>query len=646
MSIKKAPFTLAGMISLVLSGALQAQPADETVVVTASGFEQAVENAPASISVISRKELEAHYYRDATDALRSVPGVIVRGGSGKTSISMRGMSSAYTLLMVDGKRQSSRQTRPNSDGPGIEAGWLPPLEAIERIEVIRGPMSTLYGSDAIGGVINIITRKNSQQWHGKVQLSTLLQEDHDSGNEISTNFFVGGPVADSLSMQLYGQYTDRDEDKIEEGFADKQLKNMTGKLTYRLNDYHDITLEAGISEQERASHVGASARSENCRGGCSDSETEYRRDHIALTHNGSWDIGDSKTYLEYEDNDNKSREMRLDNTVFNSSLIMPFAQHSLTLGTEIKHEHLEDQGNQNPSSDLSSMSKTQWAIFAEDEWRIVESFRLTLGARLDHDDNFGSHVSPRAYGVWNINPEWTLKGGVSTGFHAPQLREITEEWVSVSRGGNLYGNPDLEPETSVNTEIGMIYHQDNGLNTSVTFFHNDFKDKISSIRCPNSICTSGKNQFGSEPKYRINVDKAVTYGSEVSASYPLTDSLDVSASYTYTHSEQKSGINKGEPLLQLPKHVFSAEANWAVSQQWSSWTKLTYRGEEMKDDSARKAEPAKDYTLVDMGVTYALNSHVMLKAAVYNVFDKDIGVDDYGYVEDGRRYWLGTDIQF
>ncbi|MFZ6044403.1 TonB-dependent receptor plug domain-containing protein, partial [Vibrio natriegens] len=86
-------------------------------------------------SVISRDELEKRYYRDVTDALRDVPGVVITGGGDTTDISLRGMSSKYTLILVDGKRQSSRETRPNSDGPGIEQGWLPPLQAIERIEV-------------------------------------------------------------------------------------------------------------------------------------------------------------------------------------------------------------------------------------------------------------------------------------------------------------------------------------------------------------------------------------------------------------------------------------------------------------------------------------------------------------------------------
>lgn len=105
---------------------------------------------------------------------------------------------------MDGKRKP--HVRPSKQRrPGIEQGWLPPLQAIERIEVIRGSMSTLYGSDAIGGVINIITRKDQQQWSGNVQLSTVVQENRASGDEQSANFFVTGPLSDALSLQVYGK---------------------------------------------------------------------------------------------------------------------------------------------------------------------------------------------------------------------------------------------------------------------------------------------------------------------------------------------------------------------------------------------------------------------------------------------------------
>jgi len=142
----------------------------DTLVVTASGHAQSVEAAPASVTVINRRQLDRQQYRDVTDALRSVPGLVVTGGGAGdrgADVAMRGMPAQYTLILVDGKRVSSRETRPNGSA-GFEQDWLPPLQAIERIEIIRGPMSTLYGSDAIGGVVNVITRKVTDTWHGSV----------------------------------------------------------------------------------------------------------------------------------------------------------------------------------------------------------------------------------------------------------------------------------------------------------------------------------------------------------------------------------------------------------------------------------------------------------------------------------------------
>jgi outer membrane receptor for ferrienterochelin and colicins len=151
---------------------------EDTVVVSATGFEQKIQNAPASISVISKQQLEDKAYRDVTDALKDVPGVVVTGGGSSSDISIRGMASQYTLFLVDGKRISTRGTRPNSDNAGIEQGWLPPLESIERIEVIRGPMSSLYGSDAMGGVINVITKKvsNTKGWTGSCMAMPLSRK--------------------------------------------------------------------------------------------------------------------------------------------------------------------------------------------------------------------------------------------------------------------------------------------------------------------------------------------------------------------------------------------------------------------------------------------------------------------------------------
>ena len=134
----------------------------EEVVVTGSGYQQNIKDAPATISVIPQSDIKKRQYRDVTDVLQDVPGVFVTGGGGSSDISIRGADAKYTLILVDGKRVNTRELRPNSDGPGMEQGLLPPVESIERIEIVKGPMSTLYGSDAMGGVINIITKKVSQ----------------------------------------------------------------------------------------------------------------------------------------------------------------------------------------------------------------------------------------------------------------------------------------------------------------------------------------------------------------------------------------------------------------------------------------------------------------------------------------------------
>ncbi|ENM3812027.1 ligand-gated channel protein [Vibrio paracholerae] len=641
-----SPVSLSVTLGLMFSASAFAQDTtktDETMVVTAAGFSQAIQNAPASISVISREDLESRYYRDVTDALKNVPGVTVTGGGDNTDISIRGMGSNYTLILVDGKRQTSRQTRPNSDGPGIEQGWLPPLQAIERIEVIRGPMSTLYGSDAIGGVINIITRKDQQQWSGNVQLSTVVQENRASGDEQSANFFVTGPLSDALSLQVYGQTTQRDEDEIEHGYGDKSLRSLTSKLNYQLNPDHQLQLEAGVSAQDRENNVGKSAQSSG-----SKTDNEYRRNHIAVSHQGDWqDVGQSDTYLQYEENTNKSREMSIDNTVFKSTLVAPIGEHMLSFGVEGKHESLEDKTS-NKISSRTHISNTQWAGFIEDEWALAEQFRLTFGGRLDHDKNYGSHFSPRVYGVWNLDSAWTVKGGVSTGFRAPQLREVTPDWGQVSRGGNIYGNPDLQPETSINKELSLGYLSDAGLSASLTAFHNDFKDKITRVKCPDSICTSGKNQFGADPTYRVNIDEAETYGAEAEFGFPITDTIDFGSSYTYTRSEQKTGEFAGKPLEKLPKHLFSSSLNWQTTDRLSSWTNLNYRGKEVQSNgsasSSKKMAPS--YTFIDAGITYALTDTATIKAAVYNLFDQDVNYAEYDYVEDGRRYWLGLDIAF
>lgn len=627
----------------------------DTVVVTASGFEQQIQDAPASISVITREDLDKKFYRDVNDALIDVPGVIVTGGGDRQDISLRGMGPQYTLILIDGKRQSSRETRTNSDSAGVEGGWTPPLAAIERIEVVRGPMSSLYGSDAMGGVINIITRKVPKEWHGEIRMDTTIQESNKSGDIYQGNFYLAGPIkSDLLGLQIYGQASQRDEDNIVDGFRKRNSDSVTAKLALTPNRDHDIVLEATTMRQKIQETLGKTvaplAPGEACaRTGCpASAQNDYRSNKWALSHTGRWGWAVSDSYVQEEEFDNRSRQMKVKNLNLQTSWTLPLGSHMLTLGGTYLSQRLNDQTGNQLSGGPNKIDRYQWALFAEDEWRLTEKFAVTAGLRMDEDENFGTHFSPRLYGVWHLADRWTLKGGVSTGFRAPDLRQTVAGWGQVSRGGNMYGNPDLTPEKSVTEEIGLLYDDGAGFNAGVTLFNNDFKDKITRVACPLSQCTEGPNQFGSDPTTYMNVDKAVSRGVEASMKLPLARDWSLTSSYTFTKSEQKSGQYKGEPLNQLPKHLFTTTVDWQASDALQAWARVNYRGKESQPTTGASSSSvvAPSYTFVDMGASYAVNKTVSVYAGIYNLFDKQVTYDDYEYVEDGRRYWLGVGVKF
>ncbi|OCX22332.1 ligand-gated channel protein [Stutzerimonas xanthomarina] len=652
---KRNRLACAVAVAASMSGLAHAQDALElqpTTVVTAAGYEQAIADAPASISVITREELAKKSYRDVTDALKDIPGVVITGGASSSDISIRGMGAKYTLILVDGKRQDSRATRPNSDGPGIEQGWTPPLEAIERIEVVRGPMSSLYGSDAMGGVINIITRKVGEQWHGSLRSEATFQDRSDSGDIFQNNAYVSGPLVDKLlGLQVYGQVSRRDEDDFSNGYNEQKTDNLTTKLAFTPNENHDFVLEAGRTEQERNSTIGKSATR-------SASETDYTRNVFSLSHTGRWNLGVSETYLQRETIKNPSRDMEVENTVFDSNVTMFLGNHTATVGGQYKYEDLRDDGNQlAAASTLNKLTRWSWALFLEDEWQLTEDFALTGGLRLDRDENYGSHWSPRLYGVWHTTDHWTLKGGVSSGYRSPDLRAAVDDWGQITGGGGdpaiIVGNSSLKPEESLSTEIGAIWDSHEGFTAGLTLFQTDFEDKITEQRrCTDATGNAtGFCQIGGTAyKFisdRINVDEAQMRGAEASLGWALTPDLKLSSSYTYTHSEQKSGALKGKPLNQMPRHMFNSTLDWAVTEQLGAWGRVNYRGktsEYLGRTSMSDGTPS--YTFVDLGGTYTVTRNLKLMAGIYNLFNKEVDYEHYNTVLDGRRYTVGATLSF
>lgn len=661
MMTPRANVVAAAVCAALLPPALYAADQD-TVVVSATGFEQKIQNAPASISVISKQQIEDKAYRDVTDALKDVPGVVVTGGGSSSDISIRGMGSQYTLFLVNGKRISTRGTRPNSDNAGIEQGWLPPLESIERIEVIRGPMSSLYGSDAMGGVINVITKKvsNTTGWTGSLHGDGTFQENSDSGDIFQTNAYASGPLIDGLlGAKVTGLLSRRAEDHILNGYNEQRLRNGGVTFNFTPDESNDIDLDIARELQDRNSTPGMSSAATTCRGNTctpnSKSESRYEHTTYSLTHSGYYRDINTTSYIQQEETNNPGRQMKSYNTIFNNQNQIFVGNHTLTAGGQYRYEKLRDNGNQLQAADgLNKLTRWSWALFAEDEWAIVDNLSLTGGLRMDKDENYGTNWTPRGYGVWHLNDQWIIKGGVSAGYRAPDLRQSSANWGQVTGGGRLngiiVGNPDLKPEKSVSEELALLWDNNDTLNAGITLFNTDFKNKITEVRRCNSsadpACTIGSVSYDFVSD-RVNVDKANMRGVESTFGWKITPDLNLTANYTFTESEQKSGQFSGKPLNKMPKHMLNTTLDWQATQDVGVWSRLNFRGKTSEYLSrTAMSQGTPSYTQVDIGLRYNATKDLLVSAGVYNMLDKQIDYATYDTILDGRRYTVGLTYSF
>ncbi|WP_345491014.1 TonB-dependent receptor domain-containing protein [Orbus sasakiae] len=623
----------------------------DTMVITASGFEQQIKDAPATISVITKEEISTKPYRDITDAIKDLPGVNITGSGDATDISIRGMDGKYTLILVDGKKINTRETRPNSDGPGFEQGWLPPLSVIERIEVIRGPMSSLYGSDAMGGVVNVITKKVTDNWTGGIRLEATVPDNSKAKNYYNSSFAVTGPlITEVLGIQLYGQYSDRSEDKYLNGHAGQKLNSLNGKITLNATEKQTFELDFGHSKQT-SSAIRGNSRSVTRK---TDYMRDDRRNAFALSHTGRWDSFSSTTFVTHEDNNNVEREMRIKNSNVDTQFLIPLANNMLTVGGNYSYQELSDNNNKLKSS-VTSIDRWNYSLFMEDEIRLHHQFAITTGLRFNKDENYGSQWNPKIYAVWNINDNYTLKGGYTTGYTTPSLRTAVADWGQGTGGSNyngvIVGNPNLKPEKSKTIDIGLNYDNQEGLLATATIFYTKFKNKIQSYyicdgRPTNTKCSINGVSGFDFTKSSVNVDKADLYGLELSLKAPLFNHFLLSSNYTWTKTEQKSGANKGHALNRTPRQKLNTQLDWMPDEQWDLWAKVAYYGQEPYINSKNKAAKYPGYTFWDIGASFAVNKQAKVYVGIYNLFDKKVEDADFGKTLDGRRYWLGTEINF
>jgi outer membrane receptor for ferrienterochelin and colicins len=653
-------------------GMVELQP---ITVVTAAGYEQNIADAPASISVITREQLEKQSYSDVTDAVRNIPGVFVTGGGNMQDISIRGMDDTYTLYLVDGRPISAgRMVNTNGADGGKQIG-LPPISMIERIEVIRGPMSSLYGSEAMGGVINIITRRGGDEWAGSISTEYTGAMNDISSDSQQADFYLAGPIIQGLlGAQFTGTYVGTDEsDYIGGGDAAASMPESTrkqGGAEFYLtpNEQNRFSLGYTASELKYTHTPGKSIAAD-----ADPSTYRYEKDVYVFSHDGNYGDLIINSFLQHDVSDKpgtgstKQEEVSL----LNTQASYFWGDHVVTFGGQYKQEEFVDETNGLLTSNIPGAVKSvdRWiaALYTEVDWALADDLSVTTGLRYNDDELFGGELSPRLYGVYRLNPEWVIKGGVSTGYRQPTLSDATEGFGRGTGGGGspaphpralIIGNPDLKPETSTNYEIGYVY--DNaalGLNTSAMLFHTQYKDKIAEDRLcesPNAdrndpatwTCAFGGNNY-SFLSTRKNISEAIMQGVELTFDYRFQPNWNFSSSYTFTRSEQKSGEFKGDPLNQQPRHMLNGLLEWDVNARLNAWLQGNYRSK-TSDYMGRTSmsDGTPGYGFVDIGAGYRLTDNVNVKAGLYNVANKEVTNDSYGVVLDGRRLTVGMTVDF
>jgi ferric enterobactin receptor len=589
-----------------------------------------------------------------------------------------------------GSRNSVRYGwRGERDSRG-DTNWVP-ADQVERIEVIRGPAAARYGNGAAGGVINIITKKAGTQTHGSATVYTSFPTHKDEGATKRMNFGLSGPLTDTLSYRVYGNVakTDADDADINEGHESLRTgnqigtlpagregvrnKDVNGLLSWHLTPEQTLEFEAGFSRQGNiytgdTQNTNSNATVKNLLG--HETNRSYRETY-SVTHRGDWDFGSTLAYLQYE----KTRNRRINeglaggtegifsNSDFYTAILHDLTAHgevnlplhagvdqTLTLGSEWVEQKLDDpSANTQTTSEGGAVSGLAsngrdtsseahiFSLFAEDNIELFEGTMLTPGLRFDHHDIVGDNWSPSLNLSHQLTDTLTLKAGIARAYKAPNLYQLNPNYLLYSRGQGCYGqttscylqgNDSLKAETSVNKELGIEYKAD-GWVAGLTYFRNDYKNKIESGLSPVGSATGGTGTYANAAVYQWeNVPKALVEGLEGNLTIPLAEALTWNNNFTYML--QSKNKETGDVLSVTPKYTLNSMLDWQATNDLSfqasvAWygkqkpKKYDYHGARVTGSSNNQLSP---YAIAGVSGTYAITKNLSLTAGVDNLFDK------------------------
>ncbi len=593
----------------------------EHQVITATQTAHSELSAPASVSVITREELERRPVYNLADAVKYLPGVHLNPSStyGRQEIKLRGMDSDYTLLLVNGRRVNSREALTSNYANDFDLSSIP-MAAIERIEVIRGPMSSLYGADALGGVINVILRLPSEETRTGISYTYEHPTEGDSGDRHKASGYVSGSLIDNKlrgtlilektdhAAWLSGQTVNPNTDAVEQ----RQNTSSYGSLSWLINERQTIDLDISHRNDDREAEW-------NNYGAVVLNTQEIERWTFGLGHTGDWQGFNTRIryYHEHVDLMDDSQIMTLlrgakgnvqqRNHTVDGQVTAFLGDHLMTVGSEFRRTELTH--NQNLSSETEVEQK---AVYLQDEFSVGE-LDVTLSARLDDHADFDSEFSPRVYGVYNLTGNWVVKGGAGRSFKAPSIYQSDETYgVLACRGMcTLVGNPDLKPETATSYELGTHF-QNERLEAGIMVYSNYIDDMI--------ITDTWRAGYRPAVMTYSNVSKARVRGYELTGRYNLSDTMGLRANYTYSDAEDRDTDTQ---LRNTPRHVANLGFDWQATTTLGLNLDYQYTGSQLLYVSA--AEPYVEsgaFHQLNLGARYRATRELSLKAGMNNLMNE------------------------